>query len=216
MPQKRAALDKVAGFLRLKWIVTLVELAVHLHCSTRTAQRRLVQCRAIHSYNHNARYYTLPQIPQFDAHGLWRYRGVFFSRYGNLPRTFAQLVHQSPAGLTAAEAGERLGLRPSSFLWSLRQHPAVKRAKQQGRYVYWAGDADRRAEQQRQRTRPTPRELTDAEAIALLVEKIKHPASSIEALSRILAGQNLCVEPECISVFLAQRGLGVKKTLPSV
>ena len=218
MPKARAAADRAAGFLRLKRIATLVELAVRLHCSARTAQRRLTQCRAIHSYNHNARYYTLPQIPQFDAHGLWRYRGVFFSRYGNLPQTFAQLVHQSPAGLTAAEAGELLGLRPSSFLWSLRHHPAVKREKHQGLYVYWAGDADRRAAQQRQRAQalPTPRGLTEAEAIAILVEKIKHPAASVGALSRRLDLQSLRVAPERIGEFLAQHGVGVKKTPHSV
>lgn len=218
MPKKRAALNKAAGFLRLKRIATLLELAVHLHCSARTAQRRLAQCRAIHSYNHNARYSTLPQLPQFDAHGLWRYRGVFFSRHGNLPQTFAQLVHQSPAGLTAAEAGELLGLRPSSFLWSLRHHPAVKREKHRGLYVYWAGDGDRRAAQQRQRAQAPPpqRGLTEAEAIALLVEKIKRPAASVAALSRRLAGQNLRVAPERIREFLAQHGVAVKKTPPSV
>jgi len=218
MAKERAAPDRTAGFLRLKRIATLVELAVHLHCSARTAQRRLTQCQAIHSYNHNARYYTLPHIPQFDAHGLWRYRGVFFSRHGNLPQTFARLVHQSPAGLTAAEAGELLGLRPSSFLWSLRDHPAVRREKHQGLYVYWAGDADRRGEQQRRRAaaRPTRRELTEAEAIAVLVEKIKDPAASVAALSRRLAAQNLHVEPERIGEFLAQHGVGVKKTPNSV
>jgi hypothetical protein len=214
MSQERVASDRATGFLRLKRIATLVELAVHLQCSPRTAQRRLTQCRAIHSYNHNARYYTLPQIPQFDAHGLWRYRGVFFSRYGSLPQTFAQLVHQSPAGLTAAEAGELLGLRPSSFLWALRDHPAVKREKYQGLYLYWAGNADRRAAQQRQRVqaRPTRPGLTETEAISILVAKIKHPAANVEALSRRLAVQRLRIEPERISELLAQHGVGVKKT----
>ena len=218
MPEGRAAQEKATGFLRLKRMATLAELALHLHCSPRTVQRRLAQCQAIHSYNHNGRYYTLPQIPQFDVHGLWRYRGVFFSQYGNLPQTFVQLVHQSSAGLTAAEAGELLGLRPSSFLWSLRNHPALKREKHQGRYVYWAGKADQRAEQQRQRARaqPTPRRPTESEAIAILVEKIKHPALSVEALSRRLAKQNLRVEPEHIGDFLAHHGLGVKKTPHSV
>lgn len=218
MVKERTASDRVAGFLRLKRIATLVELAVHLRCSARTAQRRLTQCQAIHSYNHNARYYTLPQIPQFDAHGLWRYRGVFFSRHGNLPQTFAQLVYRSPAGLTAVEAGELLGLRPSSFLWSLRDHPSVKREKHQKLYVYWAGDAQRRAEQQRQRAQslPSRRGLPETEAIAVLVEKIKHPAANAEVLSRRLAAQNLSVEPERIRAFLDAHGVGVKKTPHSV
>ena len=218
MPEKRAAQEKTTAFLRLKRIATLAELVLHLHCSPRTVQRRLAQCQAIHSYNHNGRYYTLPQIPPFDVHGLWRYRGVFFSRYGNLPQTFVQLVHHSPAGLTAAEAGELLGLRPSSFLWSFRSHPALKREKHQGFYVYLAGKSDRRAEQQRQRARalPTRRRPTEAEAIAILVEKIKHPTLSVAALSRGLAKQNLRVEPERIGDFLAHHGLGVKKTPHSV
>jgi hypothetical protein len=205
-------------FLRIKKVVTLAELMMQLHCSRRTVQRRLVDWQAINSYNRNGGYYTLPDIPEFDGHGLWRYRGVFFSRHGNLPQTFAQLVRQSPAGLTAGEAGELLGLRPSSFLWSLRDHPAVKREKHQGLYVYWAGDAERRAEQQRQRAQalPSRRALTEAEAIAILVQKIKRPAASIAALSRRLAAQSLRVEPDRIGEFLAQHGVGVKKTPNSV
>jgi len=211
---ERDAHDKGTRFLRLKKIATLGELVLHLHCSARTAQRRLAECKALHSYNHNGRYYTLPQIPRFDRHGLWRYRGVFFSRHGNLPETFVQVVHQSPAGLTAAEAGELLGLRPSSFLWSLRNHPGLKREKHQGLYVYLAGESERCAEQQRQRAR-TPlafREPTAPEAVAILVEKIKHPTLTGEALCRRLREEGLCVEPGMIAQLFAQHGLAVKKT----
>lgn len=206
--------EKGPKFLRLKKIATLAELVLHLHCSTRTAQRRLAECKAIHSYDHNGRYYTLPQIPQFDTHGLWRYRGVSFSRYGNLPETFVQLVCNSQAGLTAAEAGALLGLRPSSFLWSLRNHPALKREKHQGLYVYLASDPSLCAQQQQQRSRrgETIRQPTPSEAIAILVEKIKHPTLNAEALCRRLGEQNLHVEAEMIDGFLAHHGLTVKKT----
>lgn len=206
--------EKGPKFLRLKKIATLAELVLHLHCSTRTAQRRLAECKAIHSYDHNGRYYTLPQIPQFDTHGLWRYRGVSFSRYGNLPETFVQLVCNSQAGLTAAEAGALLGLRPSSFLWSLRNHPALKREKHQGLYVYLASDPSLCAQQQQQRSRrgETIRQPTPSEAIAILVEKIKHPTLNAEALCRRLGEQNLHVETEMIDGFLAHHGLTEKKT----
>ena len=94
----------------------------------------------------------------------------------------------------------------------------MKREKHQGLYVYWAGDADRHAEQQRQRAQalPSRRGLPEAEAIAILVEKIKHPAASVGALSRRLAAQSLRVEPERIAEFLAEHGVGVKKTPHSV
>jgi hypothetical protein len=200
--------------MRLKKAVTLLELMRQLHCSRRTIQRRLAQWRTLHSYNRNGRYYTLPDIPSFDAHGLWHYRGVFFSRHGNLPETFVELVRNAPAGLTAAEAGELLGLSPSSFLWSLRDHPALKREKYQGRYVYLASESGRYAAQQRQRALVARmiRRPTDAEAIAILVEKIKRPALSDKALSRRLDRQNLRVEPELIGSFFAEHGLPVKKT----
>jgi hypothetical protein len=195
-------------------MATLTELVLHLACSARTVHRRLADCQAIHSYNQNGRYYTLPQIPSFDDHGLWRYRGVCFSRYGNLPETFVQLVHAAPGGLTASEAGELLGLRPSSFLWPLRNHPALKREKHEGLYVYWAFDPDRRTAQQRHRAQQnsSTRPPTDAEAIALLLEKIKQPSLNVEALSVRLREQNVQVEPERIAQFFAHHGLEVKKT----
>jgi hypothetical protein len=216
MLKERDAHDQGTRFLRCKKIATLAELVLHLHCSARTAQRRLAECKAMHSYNHNGRYYTLPQIPRFDPHGLWRHRGVFFSRYGNLPETFVQVVHQSPAGLTAAEAGDLLGLRPSSFLWSLRNHPGLKREKHQGLYVYLAGESQRCAEQQRQRARTPPalREPTAPEAIAILVEKIKHPTLTVTALCLRLREQGLHVDPDRIDAFFARHGLTVKKTPP--
>ena len=214
MPQERDSRDRTTRFLRLRKIATLTELVLHLACSARTVHRRLADCQAIHSYNQNGRYYTLPQIPSFDAHGLWRYRGVFFSRYGNLHETFVQLVHAAPGGLTASEAGELLGLRPSSFLWPLRNHPALKREKHEGLYVYWASDPARRAVQQRHRAQRTSlaRPPTEVEAIAILLEKIKQPSLNVEALSARLREQNVRVDPEQIGQFFAHHGLEVKKT----
>ena len=65
-------------------IMTLVEVAKFIRSSIHTARRRLRQWQAANSYNHNGRYYTLPEVPEFDGNGLWHWRGVFFSQYGNL------------------------------------------------------------------------------------------------------------------------------------
>lgn len=217
MPTKRDSLDRPTRFLRLKKMATLTELALHLRCSTRTVQRRLAESKAIHSYNHNGRYYTLPDIPEFDTHGLWRSRGVFFSRFGNLPDTFVQLVRDAPGGLTAAEAGDLLGLRPSSFLWSLRNHPELTREKHEGLYVYMVSESARGAAQRKHRARVTPSipPLTPAEAIAVLVERIQHPTLTLEELSQRLRAQNLRLEPDRIGHFFARHGVPVKKTPPS-
>ena len=201
-------------FIRNKKIVTLEELMLHLNCSRRTVQRRLADWHAIRSYNQNGSYYTLPDIPKFDAHGLWRYQGVFFSKFGSLPDTFVQLVAQSSAGLAASEAGELLGLRPSSFLWSLREHQALRREKHRGRYVYLSSDPTRYQAQRRQRElmHGATRLPTDPEAVAILIEKIKYPRLSDEELSRRLQKQKVFVEPQLVHDFFVRHNLTLKKT----
>ncbi len=205
-------------FMRTRKVVTLAELALHLNCSRRTVQRRLADWQAVSSYNRNGSYYTLPDIPTFDAHGLWRYRGVFFSRFGSLSETFVQLVAQSSAGLTASEAGELLGLRPSSFLWSLRKHQALRREKHLGRYVYLSSAPARSQEQrrQRERMRTAARLPTDSEAVAILIEKVKQPTLSDDELSRRLEKQKVFVDSEIIHDFFVRHNLAVKKTPHSV
>ena len=218
MPKERSTQDKGLKFLRVKRVVTLAELTLHLHCSARTVQRRFADWRAINSYNRNGSYYTLPDIPKFDANGLWRYRGAFFSRFGNLPATFVHLVGNSHAGLTAGEAGDLLGLRPSSFLWPLRDHPALKREKHQGIYVYYSSATthDKSQKQQRSLMGKTTKLPTNSEAVAILVEKIKDPVLSHEALSRRLRKQKLLVEPQTIENLFVRHDLAVKKTPPSI
>ena len=210
--------NKGPGFLRIKKVVTLAELALHLNCSRRTVQRRLAEWQAISSYNRNGSYYTLPNIPEFDANGLWRYRGVFFSKFGSLPETFVQLVSRSSDGLTTAEAGDLLGVRPSSFLWSLREHPALRREKHLGCYVYLCSDTARYQDQKQQRSlmRGTVRTTTDSEAVAILIEKIKCPNLSNDELSRRLKKQKVFVEPEIIHDLFVRHNPAVKKTPHSV
>ena len=218
MAQDRSNQSKGVKFFRIKKIVTLAELALHLHCSPRTAQRRIADWQAISSYNRNGRYYTLPDIAAFDANGLWRYRGTCFSRFGNLHETFAQLVSNSLAGLTATEAGALLGLRASSFLWSVREHPALKREKHQRFFVYYSSlpATYKKQKEQRGLMRKATRLPMDFEAVAILVEKIKEPTLSNEALSQRLKKQKLSIEPEIIENLFVKHALTVKKTPRSV
>jgi hypothetical protein len=53
---------------------------------------------------------------------------------------------------------------------------------------------------------------TDSEAVAMLVEKIKHPALSYDELSRRLKRQKVFVDPETIENFMLRHDLTVKKT----
>jgi hypothetical protein len=124
------------------------------------------------------------------------------------------LIRRPEAGLEAAELGERLGLDPRSFLSAFADHPLLRREKTQGRFVYYAADPDLYSQQRQCRglRSATARESSELEAVAILVEKIKHPALSVEELCRRLRRRKLSVEPEMIRNLFARHGLAVKKT----
>lgn len=211
-------IEKARKAFRRQMMLTLAEVADLIDGSIHTARRRLKEWGVLNSYNQNGRYYALPDVPEFDANGLWRKRGVFFSQYGTLKQTVIELVCRSPAGLDAGEMRTLLGLDPRSFLSACAKHPRLRREKTRGRFVYFCAD-EAVFGKQRQRRRAmnaTSRQPTPSEAIAILVEQIKHPALSYEDLSRRLRRQNVSVESEIIQNLFSRHGLTLKKTPHSV
>ena len=216
--ESKVRIEKARKAFRREMILTLAEVADLIHSSIYTARRRLKEWQALTSYNQNGRYYALPDVPTFDANGLWQRRGVYFSRYGNLKQTVVELVHRSPAGLDAGELRSLLGLDPRSFLSAFAKHPQLTREKTRGRFVYY-GSEPTLYDKQRQRRwalNTKGRQPTPSEAVAILVEKIKHPALSPEVLSRRLRKQNLSVTPEIIQNLFLRHDLTLKKTPHSV
>lgn len=209
---------KALKAFRKSRIMVLGEVAELIHSSIHTARRRLKEWGAHTSYNRNGRYYALPDVPEFDANGLWRWRGVFFSRHGSLRQTVVELVHRSQAGLDAGEIRSLLKLDPRSFLSAFANHPQLRREKAQGRFVYYCADPPIYARQRQLRCASSikGRQATAFEAIAILVEKIKHPALADEALSQRLGRQNLTVDSEVVHNLFVQHGLTVKKTPRSI
>jgi hypothetical protein len=214
----KARIEKTRKAFRRKMILTLAEVADLIHSSIHTARRRLKEWQALTSYNQNGRYYALPDVPKFDTNGLWKHHGVFFSRYGNLKKTFVELVYSSPAGLDASELRALLGLDPRSFLSAFAKHPQLKREKDRGRFVYYCFDPALYGKQRqlRQTLNTKRRQPTPSEAVAILVEMIKHPALNTDALARRLRKQNMSVTSEVIQNLFLRHDLTLKKTLHSV
>ena len=212
--------DAVASLLR-RWrrkkVITLPELKEQLQSSLRTVRRRLKLWGALASFNYNSRFYTLPELAQFDEQGLWFHRDIGFSRHGHLPQTIVALVLQSPGGLTAAQLGQHLRLDPRSFLWQFHQHPSLQREKYHGHYVYFAADPALAARQKAIRSAalasvPLP---SAEETIAVLVQAIQHPERSPEQLAADLHWNYPQLSAQAILALFAQHHLTLKKTLPS-
>ena len=210
----RDAASSVLRRWRRQKVITLPQLCRGLQTSVRTVRRRLKEWQALASFNHNSRFYTLPDLPQFDEHGLWFYRDIGFSRQRHLPQTIVALVRQSPAGLTAAELGQSLRLDPRSFLWPFHEHPALQREKYQGHFVYFAAEPALATGQKaaRRATLPQTPLPSDAEAIAILVLAIQHPQDSPRKLCARLRPTHPHLTPAAIATLFAHHGLTLKKT----
>ena len=200
---------------RQKKVITIEQLVELLRSSVITARRRLKRWKTYTSFNNNGRYYTLPDIPDFDRNGIWKYQTILFSRYGNLKQTIIQLVKQSKAGLSAREIADIVELPSnSSFFSTLHNFAGIRRERHHGRYMYFS-DTPVLFEQQRKglillRSEGKSRLPSDAEALMILVQLIRHPDMSIEDLSDRLAQEGKKIEPSAIKRFLESHDL-VKK-----
>lgn len=199
---------------RTRKVITIHELANLLGTSLPTARRRLKAWNTLTSYNQNGRYYVLPDVPQFDEHGLWHYRYVRFCRYGNLTETLIQLVRHSQAGLSASELGELLRLNPRSFLWLFRNHPDLKRDRREGRFVYFAAKPGiyRQQKELRVRMDASANLPSNTKAVAVLVEAIKHPEFGIRQLCAHLKRPQVAVSERDVMNLFSHHGLELKKT----
>lgn len=189
-------------------------LASGLKCSIPTARLKLKQWQAYTSYNQNGRFYTLPQVPRFDQHGLWRYKDAAFSKHGNLKKTIIHLVTSSPLGLSGRQLGELIGRSPRSFLHHFRDCPGIFREKRDNIFVYFADDAKKYERQVRQRReairRSTLVTITDPEAIMILVAIIKHQGISAEDILALPEIKKSKMSKPTIQGFMEHHGL-VKK-----
>lgn len=208
----------VSQRFRSRRVLTIEQLVDLLQCSVITVRRRLKQWMAYRSFNKNGRYYTLPEIPKFDKNGLWKYQTIFFSKHGNLKNTIIQLVKQSKTGLSAYEITQLVGLPAnSSFLSQFRNVPGIRREKHRGRFIYFSDDPKIYTGQKqkwilhRQEIIKLP---SDADAVVILVQYIKHPDISIEELSNSIARQGKHIDSFVIKSFLQYHDL--LKKIPDI
>lgn len=205
---------KCLKVFRKKKVLTIPDLVGLLDCSSRTVQRRLKTWQALSSCNHNGRYYTLPEIPQFDCHGLWHYRGICFSKHGNLNQTLVHLVRTAEQGLSAAEIGELLRMNPQSLLSHFREYPELHRERIGGRFIWFAADPKIRNQQKQRRAQLALKQKlkmpSDMEAVLILVDLLHHPDTRVEQIARRIKHKGGRSEPQAIRAFLEHHDLSKK------
>ena len=176
--------------------------------SLRTTHSRLKQWNALTSYNKNGKYYTLPVIANFNEHGIWSYKGIYFSRHGNLKQTFVYLITNSCRALSSAEIGTILQLSPRSFLSHFSNIPGIIRRKHNGRYLWYA--TEEQFGQAITGHKAVYSVISDAIGIQILVLCIKNPEIDEMGLVKMLEKQGVVVSLEQITNFLAKHGIEKK------
>ena len=124
-------------------IATLDQLREALGNPARcTVFRKLSDLQYLSSYSHRGKYYTLKSIARFSEQGLWSFRSVWFSRFGNLLQTCQAFVHHSDAGYSAGELKDILQVKTKHALTQLVRDGRLARETFDSVYVYLSAQKD--------------------------------------------------------------------------
>jgi len=202
--------DDVLRRLRDAKVFSIDVIIRHLHCSVRTAWRRLRELNTFTSYNHNAKYHALPDTPRFNEYGIWRYEDIGFSRHGNLTRTVRHLVDHSPDGMTAQQICTILGVSAASLYTFFRNIPGIAPHRDGQSLVFFSEKEELRTLQVVRRCESNV-PLRSTDAVLVLVDRIKHPDDTVEQCVRRLRYQSAAITPRAVRLLLERHGI-VKKT----
>jgi len=165
----------VQRYLREKKIAPLEELKTTLRTDARmTVFRVLSRLGYLSSYSHRGQFYTLFDIPHFDELGLWSYRSVWFSRFGNLLTTAHALVDNSEAGYTAAELENVVQVEVHHAILQLTRQGKISRHRLGRSHIYMSADSGRQRQQRLMREeRQAYTELGLGLKVEVLPEEVK-------------------------------------------
>ena len=128
--------ERIREFFKEKKVHSLHGITEHLGIGNRMVQRYLKDLHGLTSYTHKGQFVTLPDIPRFDKHGIWFYRKVGFSEFGNSLSTIVRLIEQSKNGLSREQLEAILKIGISKQIQILLQRERVHRIKLGNRYLY--------------------------------------------------------------------------------
>jgi hypothetical protein len=214
MVRPRKQLDVVQAF-RGPRVLTLEKVCRRLQVSRSTVLRRLDEHGYHSSYNHSGRFVTIDEVADFDARGLWVWRGARFSKQGSLKETVNYFVDNSAHGMTHDEVATLLGVRAHNTLRSLVQEARIQRERLGPTFVYLSRRASIRREQVGRRKavvaasrKPHP---TSRQVIATLLELIKDPQAPRQQLVVRCQHRGVSISGELLDTIFQKYGLDKKR-----
>jgi len=214
--------QKVIAWMKTRKVATMKALRHQFQVSHMTVFRILSEYGYHTSYNRNAAFYALRDVPQFDPAGFWAYRGIRFSRHGSLSDTIVALVENAAAGQTVRELEERLQTRAANLLCLLVRDGRLTQRSLQGRLVVYLASDPRQADQQFQHRQqllkqlPAPQQslpegCSTTEVIEILRALVLSPRAGPDQLARQLTARGLHITPGQVSQVTAHYALKKKR-----
>ena len=141
--RKKQPSESVQELFYKKKVLDMGQLFKVLKTSTRmTVFRCLKKLNCLTSYTHNGKYYTLPEIAQFDPNGFWHYGDIGFSLHGTLVNTLARIITTSESGKTNSELEAHFRTRVQDSLRTLLNTNKIARTKPVDRHLYVSPDLE--------------------------------------------------------------------------
>ena len=222
---------RVIEYLGQVTVTTTIDIIEKLDVSKRTINRALNKYGYYSSYNYNASYYTLKDIPKFSDLGLWKYNDIGFSKYRSITETIVRLIDKSEAGYTNIEMSQLLGTETKNLLSRLCRQKRLDKFYSGHQAVYLSTDLEQqiiqqesrrqqyvlRQQQQRQigfRAGILPQGIDVRTVILVLIHMIKKPSASVASISMSLQGKDVKVSAKQVQTIISFYGLE-KKMVPS-
>lgn len=137
MKKERYSATELRRLIVKNKMVTMVEMKAAMDTSVdATIFRKLRQLGYLRSYSHRGKYYSLPEVVEFNGLGLWSCRGVHFSKQGSLLNTIEHLVDHSVTGYFGYELESLLHVVIRVAVLKLLREHRIYRQKVFGRYLY--------------------------------------------------------------------------------
>lgn len=188
--------DLIACFTVDSPVQTIDDLKIKTGCQHRNLQRIIKSCELITSYNQNARFYTAPGLCHFNHDGIWNFKKILFSKYGNLFETITTLIDKSMAGYTSRELSTIIMVKADDALHVMWLKERVRRQKTGGYHVYFSIQEALFKQQLSAREQQTPAAMETLalpdyqRIIAVLVEIILQDSVVAEKLQKGILQRN--------------------------
>jgi hypothetical protein len=213
---KKHTLDALKVLFEKQRVLDINQIYKAINTSSRaTAFRYLQDLKHLTSYTHSGKYYTLPEIAQFDDDGFWHYGDIGFSSQGTLINTLAHVISISESGKTNSELEKHFRLRVQESLRTLQVSKKIERRKIESRHLYVNSNPDIGDCQIKKRMKVGSRKPLPAWIVAeVLLESIRSLAAlpQVETVMKQLSKRGSTITKEQVEQVFEEMGLE-KKTL---